>query len=178
MVDAATWKAFGPLQLDKDDVPPPDVVNKIVIDRLPADPLTGVPYVSSKAWAIAEGESGKTLASSKGDEKLDIASTTKIMTAWLVIRECKKDPSVLDEVVSFSKRADDTIGSSATVRVGEKVSVRELLYGLMLPSGNDASVAFGEHFGSRLAKAEGKEPNADPLVDFISAMSLSRKGWQ
>ncbi len=80
------------------------------------------------------------------------------MTAWLVIQECRRDPKALEEVITFSKRADDTVGSSSTVRVGEQITVRELLYGLMLPSGNDASVAFGEHFGARLAKKNGRMP--------------------
>ena len=46
-----------------------------------------------------------------------------------------KNPKVLDEVITFSERADKTIGSSAELKAGEKLAVRELLYGLMLPSG-------------------------------------------
>ena len=53
--------------------------------------------------------------------------------------------------------------------VGEKLSVSELLYGLLLPSGNDASVALAEHFGTRLA--EKSEGTADPLSSFIWAMN-------
>ena len=72
-----------------------------------------------------------------------------MMTALVVLRLAGNAPDVLDETVVFSERADKTPGSTSGVRAGERVSVRELLYGLLLPSGNDASVAFAEHFGGR-----------------------------
>jgi len=109
----------------------------------------GPPIVSCKAWAIADGETGEMLFEHQGNKRLDNASTTKLMTAWLVAKLAEKDAAVLDERIVFSKRADETIGSTAGVRTGEQVRVGDLLYGLLLPSGNDASVAFAEHFGSR-----------------------------
>lgn len=57
---------------------------------------------------------------------------------------------MLDERVTFSKLADDTAGSTAAVKIGESVPVRDLLYGLLLPSGNDARNALAEHFNARL----------------------------
>ena len=77
---------------------------------------------------------------------------------------------MLDETITFSRRADETVGSSATVRVGESLSVREGLYGLMLPSGNDMAVAMAEHFGSRL-RAPGVSEDQDPLESFVDAMN-------
>ena len=103
-----------------------------------------------KAWAIADGRTGEVLWGHREKEPLEMASTTKIMTALIVVRLMAKDPKVGDELVTFSRRADRTIGSSADVHEGERLPVRELLYGLLLPSGNDAAVAFGEHFGGRL----------------------------
>ena len=104
-----------------------------------------------------------------------MASTTKIMTAFLVTSLAKSEPAVLDEIVTFSQRADDTIGSTAGVRVGEKISVRELLYGLLLPSGNDASVALAEHFGKRLAGNNSAE-DSNPYDQFVAAMNQKAKG--
>jgi D-alanyl-D-alanine carboxypeptidase (penicillin-binding protein 5/6) len=100
-----------------------------------------------------------------------MASTTKIMTALVVVRMMAKDPKVGDEMVTFSRRADQTIGSSAEVREGERLPVRELLYGLLLPSGNDASVAFAEHFGGRLKAATGASKPDDPFARFIAEMN-------
>ena len=98
-----------------------------------------------------------------------MASTSKIMTAHLVLRLAAKDPKVLDEVIAFSERADKTIGSSANINAGEKVAVRELLYGLMLPSGNDAATALAEHFGCRFGK------DGDAYERFIGEMNRRAK---
>jgi D-alanyl-D-alanine carboxypeptidase (penicillin-binding protein 5/6) len=141
-----TWGALGPL-VEDDSEPEPEEV----IEKKPADPLEGPPFLTCKAWAIADADTGEILWQHESDKPLDIASTTKMMTAHLVAGYAARHPEALDEVVTFSGRADRTIGSTADVRIGEQVAARDLLYGLMLPSGNDASVALAEHFGERLA---------------------------
>jgi serine-type D-Ala-D-Ala carboxypeptidase (penicillin-binding protein 5/6) len=151
VVGAETWEALGPLVEEGPEAPDPNVVNAEVVKKQPADELDGPPIVSCKVWAVADGKTGKLLAGSNESKPVDIASTTKIMTAYLVLKHAEEHPEVLDETLTFSKRADDTIGSTAAVRAGEELKVRELMYGLMLPSGNDASVALAEHFGRRLA---------------------------
>ena len=120
-------------------------------DKVP-EPLSGPPIVSAEAWAIADAKTGKLLFGYKQDVQMPMASTTKLMTAWLVLRLAKQDPKVLDQEVTFSAFADSTGGSSATIRAGERLPVRELLYGLLLPSGNDAANALAEHFGGRFQK--------------------------
>ncbi|MBX3432108.1 MAG: membrane dipeptidase [Pirellulales bacterium] len=159
IVDAATWEALGPLATEDPKAPEPDALNTAKLPRDPADPLDGPPFTASKAWAILDADTGELLWGLKPDEPRDMASTTKIMTAYVVLRYAAEHPEILDETVTFSKRADDTIGSTADVRVGEQVSVRELLYGMMLPSGNDATVAFAEHFGARLGSPQPSEPS-------------------
>ncbi len=169
-MDAATWSALGPLRYDDDPVPDPAVVNAVEVDKQPADELRGVPYVTCKAWAIADGRSGKLLWGDHQDQPLPMASTTKIMTAQLVFQLAKQSPSVLDEIVTFSQRADETAGSTCGIRAGETITVGELLYGLLLPSGNDASVALGEHFGQRLAA---EVADQDPYESFVAAMNVA-----
>ena len=151
LVDDATLKALGPLVRTSPAVPDPEEVNNARLDRQPADPLDGAPFVTCKAWAIADGTSGKVLADMNGDSSLDMASTTKIMTAFVILTLAEKSPDILSEQVVFSARADQTVGSTSGVHEGERLTVEELLYGLLLPSGNDASVALAEHFGARLA---------------------------
>jgi D-alanyl-D-alanine carboxypeptidase (penicillin-binding protein 5/6) len=165
-LDPPTWEALGPLITDEPDQPSPAEVNARVIEKLSADPLSGLPFVTAKAWAIGDADTGKLLWGSREDEPRDMASTTKIMTAYLVTSLAETDLNVLDEVVTCTRRADDTIGSTAGIRVGEKLPVRELLYGLLLPSGNDASVALAEHFGQRLSKDGESSYN-----QFIAAMN-------
>jgi D-alanyl-D-alanine carboxypeptidase (penicillin-binding protein 5/6) len=134
-----------------------------------AERLDGPPLVSAKAWAIVDGKTGKLLWGSHETEPLAIASTTKIMTARLVLRLAAEQPKVLDEQVTVSERAAKTTGSSAKLRAGERYAVRDLLYGLLLPSGNDAAVALAEHFGPRFqgqGKAEG-----DAVALFVAEMN-------
>jgi D-alanyl-D-alanine carboxypeptidase (penicillin-binding protein 5/6) len=175
-VDAATWKALGTLETEDRPVPDPEVVNREKLPRQPPDPSTGPPFVTCQAWAIVDGKTGQFLWGEQADEPLDMASTTKIMTGLLVVRLAKANPNILNETVTFSQRADETSGSTTGILAGEQISVGELLYGLLLPSGNDASVALGEHFGPRLA--DPPQPDADPLELFIQAMNAQAQALE
>jgi D-alanyl-D-alanine carboxypeptidase (penicillin-binding protein 5/6) len=178
VVSADTWRALGPLLTEEEPTPEPAVVNAETLEKEPADKLDGTPFVTAKAWAIIDGRSGEFLAGENEQEKRDPASTTKIMTALIVTRLAEKDPKVLEETVTFSSRADNTPGSTAGVREGEKLSVGELLYGLMLPSGNDASVALAEHFGARYGAMSGgpDHEKIDSYDHFIQQMNDLAEG--
>lgn len=115
----------------------------------PPDPLTGPPYVTCHTWAIMDGETGDLLWGQEADTPRKSASTTKMMCAYVILSLAEDHPDVLDEIVTFSQLADDTGGSTADIRVGEQIIVRECLYGLLLPSGNDAGNALAEHFNDR-----------------------------
>ena len=170
-VDSETWKALGVLLLKDDPEPPPAEVNAELLPRQPQDSLDGPPITTCKAWAIADGETGEILWGHNEAMVRDPASTTKIMTAYVVLSLAEGDPAVLEEIVTFSERADKTSGSTAGVRAGERLTARELLYGLMLPSGNDASVAFAEHFGARLPST-GDEEADKPFDRFVAEMNV------
>jgi D-alanyl-D-alanine carboxypeptidase (penicillin-binding protein 5/6) len=152
-------------------VPAPEVVNAQVVQKRPADPLDGPPFVTARTWAIADGKTGEILWGHDEAKPVDIASTTKIATALVIVRLAAKDPAVLKETVTFSERADQTTGSTSGVRAGEHLSVRELLYGLLLPSGNDAAVALAEHFGGRMKPLGHAPGETDPLPRFIAEMN-------
>ena len=173
-VDAATWLALGKLITLDDPVDDVQLFNRQRLSREPNDALVGLPFLTCKAWVITDAATGEMLWGENYNKAIDIASTTKIMTAYLVLKYAKTHPQVLQEVIAFSKRADGTPGSTAGVRAGEEMSVGELLYGLMLPSGNDASVAFAEFFGGRLS---GKEDcTAEQSYDlFIGLMNTTAK---
>ena len=171
-VDRRMWERLGTL-IDKDDpVPPPEVVNSEQLPVLPQPGVDDPPQVTCKAWVILEPRTGALLFEFNADEPLETASTTKIMTALLVCRYALQNPSALEETVTFSQRADRTPGSTAAIRAGEQVTVRQLLYGLLLPSGNDASVALAEHFGERLAPPGNGQ---DSYEGFVAAMNQLAK---
>jgi serine-type D-Ala-D-Ala carboxypeptidase (penicillin-binding protein 5/6) len=149
IVDQATWKALGSLVTSEEVAADPEVVNSQPFERKPLPPLDHPPMVTCQAWAIGDGRSGELLWGHQADKAVHPASTTKIMTAYLIAEMADQTPEVLHEIVTFSANAASTIGSSCQLEAGEQVPVGELLYGLLLPSGNDASVALAEHFGGR-----------------------------
>lgn len=92
--------------------------------------------VSAKSAVLMDAQTGRILCEKNADEKSLIASTTKIMTALVVCEQC----NVLDSM-RIPRQAVGIEGSSMYLKEGEVLSVQELLYGLMLHSGNDAAVA-------------------------------------
>ncbi|QHW30228.1 D-alanyl-D-alanine carboxypeptidase [Paenibacillus rhizovicinus] len=92
--------------------------------------------------ALIDVESGRILYSHNGDKPMLIASLTKIMTAIVAIEHGK-----LSDMVETSVRAAGKEGSSIYLKRGEKMSLHNMLYGLMLRSGNDAATAIAEHVG-------------------------------
>ena len=92
---------------------------------------------SARAMAVVEANTGRVFMGKNKDSSIPMASTTKIMTALVALENCVD----LDALVEINSRAVGIEGTSLYLRKGEKLSVRELLYGVMLSSGNDASVA-------------------------------------
>jgi D-alanyl-D-alanine carboxypeptidase len=98
--------------------------------------------VSARSAILIEQESGRVLFEKDAHTKRRIASITKIMTALLAIESGK-----MDEKATVSNRAIHTEGSAVYLQEGEKIKLEDLVYGLMLRSGNDAAVAIAEHVG-------------------------------
>src|SRR4051794_29667566 len=91
----------------------------------PADTLSGTPFVTCRAWAILDGKTGALVNGLHADEPQKAASTTKIMCAFVVLGLAEKDPKVMDEVVTFSKFAAETKGSTSEIKEGERLPVSE-----------------------------------------------------
>ena len=97
------------------------------------------PVAGAASMILIHGPSGRVLASHNADQRLPMASTTKIMTALLALEHCALDDEV--EIKAEWTRAE---GSSMYLRPGEICTVGDLLHGLMLASGNDAALALAE----------------------------------
>ncbi len=143
------------------------------------------PEVTARAWAILDGATGRLLWGKAADERRKTASTTKVMCASVILQLAAKDPGVLDEIVTFSQFADDTPGSTADIKAGESLPVRDCLYGLLLPSGNDAGNALAEHFNNRFDPPDAALIDALSLdveslktrVNFIAEMNRTAQRW-
>jgi D-alanyl-D-alanine carboxypeptidase len=116
---------------------PPTAVQPVV----DADP----PVVRADSAVVLDTASGRILIGSRPHERVPIASTTKIMTAVALLNSGRS----LDTVVSVSQAAASQIGSSMGLQPGDELSLRDLLAGLLIVSGNDAAMAIAETFGGQ-----------------------------
>ena len=142
--------AVGLADAGPGSVPPPTPVpplgepSPFVTDLRTPTPPAARPEMDAASAILADMDSGQVLFQQAPDRRLPIASVTKIMTALLVLERAQ-----LDDVVTVSADATfppDFAGPSALgLRAGERISVQELLYALLLQSANDAAVALAEH---------------------------------
>lgn len=103
------------------------------------------PRVAAKSYILLDFNSGKVLADKNDEVQLAPASLTKIMTVYVIFRELSKGYLTLDEKVTISQKAWQTSGSRMFVEVNKRVAIEDLLQGVIIQSGNDASVALAEH---------------------------------
>ncbi|MEU7148886.1 D-alanyl-D-alanine carboxypeptidase [Streptomyces sp. NPDC045456] len=127
------------------------------------------PAITAAGGFVMNNGNGKTAFAKAADSRRSMGSTTKIMTAQVVLSQKKLN---LDTKVTIDKAYSDYIvaktASSARLIVGDKVTVRQLLYGLMLPSGCDAAYALADKFGSGPTRAA-------RVKSFIGQMNTAAK---
>lgn len=107
--------------------------------------ISNIPSINSKSAIVIERSTKAILYGKNENEKRKMASTTKIMTAIIVLEN-----SNLSDTVEISKRSAGTGGSRLGLKFSDKITVKDLLYGLLLCSGNDAAVALAEYVGGDL----------------------------
>ncbi|MBR4211971.1 MAG: D-alanyl-D-alanine carboxypeptidase, partial [Oscillibacter sp.] len=112
----------------------------LLLSLLPLTPPARALETSATAAILLDASTGQVLYEKNPDKQMLIASTTKIMTALVALRDGK-----LTDTVTVSRNAAGTEGSSMYLKAGETLTLEALLYGLMLSSGNDAAVAIAEH---------------------------------
>lgn len=124
--------------------PPPPPTPILTVQGTP-------PATTATASYLLDADTGHTLVDDNGEKPLPMASTTKIMTALITIQTAN-----LDQVVTIQQDAKNEVidngGSSAFLVVGDKIRLGDLLYGLMLPSGDDAAVAIADAVAGSVAK--------------------------
>ncbi len=142
--------------------------------------IPAVPKVQAKGYLLIDFHSGQVLAEKNADMRLEPASLTKILSAYVVDYELAQGNIHLDDEVVISKKAWRMPGSRMFVEVGKKVSVEDLLKGVIIQSGNDATVALAEHVaGSEEAFASLMNQHAAKLgmtnSHFVNATGLPHK---
>ena len=106
--------------------------------------LPDAPSIGARAYILQDFDSGRVLSETNADERLEPASLTKILTAYVVFEELKQGNISMEDEVRVSEKAWRIGGSKMFIEVDTKVSIEDLLKGLIIQSGNDASVALAE----------------------------------
>jgi D-alanyl-D-alanine carboxypeptidase (penicillin-binding protein 5/6) len=132
------------------------------------------PVINALAAVVVEESSGRVLYEKNATQKRSIASTTKIMTAIVALENAN-----LDEEIVISKRAASIGGSVIGLRAGQKYTVREMLYAMLMASANDAAIAIAEHVAGTVedfAKMMNKKAESLGMEDshFVSPHGLDR----
>ncbi|MDT8281350.1 MAG: D-alanyl-D-alanine carboxypeptidase family protein [Gammaproteobacteria bacterium] len=109
-----------------------------------AMPVPAAPDIAAKSYILVDFASGKTLAEKDPDLQIEPASITKLMTSYIVYKELEENRLSMDDMVDISEKAWRMGGSRMYLDVNTSVPVHELLKGLIIQSGNDASVALAE----------------------------------
>ena len=141
-------------------------------------PLPAPPIIGATSYLVIDGRTGLEIAALEPDMAVAPASLTKLMTAYVVFTTLKENQIQIGDEVTISEKAWRAEGSRMFIEVGKRVSVQDLLLGMIVQSGNDASIALAEHVaGSEDVFAEIMNQYAQALgmlsSHFVNATGLS-----
>ena len=142
-----------------------------------AKPIPDPPAINATSYILVDFESGRVLAEKNPDDPIEPASITKLMTAYLVDKAVADGDITLDDMVTISEKAWRMKGSKMFVEVGKQVSVEELLKGLIIQSGNDASVALAEHVAGSESAFAGYMNHQAQLLGMSNTNFVNATGW-
>lgn len=134
-------------------------------------PVPSPPKIAAKSYLLIDFNSGRVLAEKNIDTQIEPASITKLMTAYVVYKELESGRMSMDEKVTISKKAWKMKGSKMFVEVGKQVAVADLLKGLIIQSGNDATVALAEHI------AGSESSFADLMNQYAQSLGMSNTNF-
>jgi len=142
-----------------------------------AKPIPNPPALDATSYYLVDFDSGRVLAEKNPDDQVEPASITKLMTAYLVDKAIADGDVTLDEMVTISEKAWRMKGSKMFVEVGKQVSVSDLLKGLIIQSGNDASVALAEHLAGSESAFAGYMNHQAKLLGMDNTNYVNATGW-
>ncbi len=135
------------------------------------------PNVNGISWVLMHPETGTIIAAENPDEKLEPASLSKLLTAYIVFREVRRGNVQLDEEVVISEKAWRTGGSRMFIEPNEKISVENLLLGMIVQSGNDAAVALAEHIAGSEESFSGLMNQVATELALKNSNFVNSTGW-
>jgi serine-type D-Ala-D-Ala carboxypeptidase (penicillin-binding protein 5/6) len=133
LIAAACWAAA-----------PPAAPPAAAVAAPPAVPIPSAPQVDARSYILVDYQTDKVLAAKEATARMEPASLTKLMTAYLVFQELAGGKLKLEDMVTVSEHAWRSEGSRTFIELGKPVSVQDLILGMIVQSGNDATIALAE----------------------------------
>lgn len=131
--------------------------------------ITAIPDISAKSWVVLDGNTKQLLHGKYEDIPREIASLTKIMTAYTVLKLVEEySININSEIITADPESVLTMGTTAGLLNGDQVTIYDMLHALLLPSGNDAAGVLAQYFGKLLGI---KSSHTNPLSLFIARMN-------
>lgn len=134
--------------------------------------IPALPPLAAKSYVLMDAKTGQVLVEHNANEALPPASLTKLMTAYIATKEIRGGQIGEQDLVTVSEKAWRTGGSRMFIEVGKQVSVSDLLHGIIIQSGNDASVAIAEYI------AGSEEAFADMMNQHAGRMQLNNTSFR
>ncbi len=140
-------------------------------------PVPAAPELEAKSYLLKDFDSGQVLAEKNADERVEPASITKLMTAYVIYKSLRDSQISLDDQVLISEEAWRTGGSKMFIEVNTRVRLEDLLKGMIIQSGNDSSIALAEHVaGSEQTFASVMNTEAESL-GMSGTHFVNSTGW-
>jgi D-alanyl-D-alanine carboxypeptidase (penicillin-binding protein 5/6) len=140
-------------------------------------PIPDPPSLKADSYFLLDFDSGRVLAEKNPDKHIEPASITKMMTAYLVDKAIADGDITGDELVTISEKAWRMKGSKMFVEVGRQITVADLLKGLIIQSGNDASIALAEHIAGSESAFAGYMNHQAGLLGMTNTSFKNATGW-
>jgi serine-type D-Ala-D-Ala carboxypeptidase (penicillin-binding protein 5/6) len=137
IIAAACWAAAP-------TATPPAAASAPAAAALPAVPIPSAPQVDARAYILVDYQTDKVLAAKEATVRMEPASLTKLMTAYIVFHELTIGKLKLEDMITVSEHAWRSEGSRTFIELGKPVSVQDLILGMIVQSGNDATIALAE----------------------------------
>jgi D-alanyl-D-alanine carboxypeptidase (penicillin-binding protein 5/6) len=140
-------------------------------------PIPDPPSIDADSYYLMDFNSGRVLAEKDPDKRIEPASITKLMTAYLVDKAIADGDIKLDDLVTISEKAWRMKGSKMFVEVGKQIAVEDLMKGLIIQSGNDASVALAEHIAGTESAFAGYMSHQAQVLGMTNTQFENATGW-
>ncbi len=140
-------------------------------------PIPDPPALNADSYFLMDFDSGRVLAEKDADKRVEPASITKLMTAYLVDKAIADGDVKLDDLVTISEKAWRMKGSKMFIEVGKQISVEDLMKGLIIQSGNDATIALAEHIAGSETAFAGYMNHQAEVLGMTNSRFENATGW-